>query len=81
MSHPDSAFSQWYSAPDGIEGDPCHHALTRIGVGPTSRRRVWRIAVDQCYRCSRIVRSARDLTWRQYDWIRRWNNRTAEPTP
>lgn len=63
--HPDSAWSPWYSAPVGIEGERCRH-------GPGQRMRV---LVDSCGWCGRIMRSVHDLSWREYDWVRRWNRR------
>lgn len=49
------------------------------GIGPTSRRRGFMILVDQCGWCGRILRSAEELTWRQYDWVRRINARRPPP--
>lgn len=75
MSHPDSAWSPYYVGPVGIgEDEPCLHVSTRMSVGPNSRKRRFWIQSDNCLRCGRILRSARDLSWREYDWVRRWNN-------
>lgn len=80
MSHPDAAFSlDHYVRPEGLPNERCNHNGSRCGVGPTSRRRRFMIAADSCHRCGRILRTAGpDLTWRQYDWVRRWNARTEQ---
>ena len=74
MSHPDIAWTPYYTAPRGVENDwCCHTTWNRMRVGPTSRRRAFMILVDSCGWCGRILRSHQDLTWREYDWVRRVN--------
>jgi len=58
----------------------CLHYTQRMRVGPTSRKRDWSVLVDQCIRCGRTVRCVHDLTWRQYDWVRRWNVAVTKST-
>ena len=62
-------------APAGVDWDPCRHFLRRVRVGPTGGRKRFMLLVDSCAHCSRIMRSAYDLSWREYDWVRRWNLR------
>lgn len=71
--HPDTSWSPYYTAPAGIVGEECRHYPQRKRVGPTSRRRNWMILVDACPRCGFVLRAAQDLSWKQYDWLRRWN--------
>lgn len=74
MSHPDSAFRpDYYCAPEGVPGDLCRHSPRRQRSGPTSRRRSFMILVDSCGWCARILRTHEPISWRQYDWVRRWN--------
>ena len=76
MSHPDSAWSATYIGPIGVSNEPCQHVLVRYNVGPTSRRRSFALRVDTCVRCGRITRNVgKDLSWREYDWVRRLNRR------
>lgn len=63
-----------YVAPDGVEGEPCRHAERRCGIGPTGNK-VPMFSADVCWRCGRILRSVRDISWRQYFWVRRHNDR------
>lgn len=76
-AHPDTAWSPWYASPVGVDGEPCRHYGIRMRVGPTSRKRTFMILVDNCARCGRILRSARDLSWKEYEWVRRSNARSA----
>ncbi len=71
-SHSDAAFSQHYCAPEGVPKEQCRHYPSRQRSGPTGRKR-FLLLVDSCGRCGRILRSHQDLTWSQYDWVRRWN--------
>lgn len=78
MMHPDVAWSLTYEAPAGIAGDPCRHTHgTRCRVGPTSRRRSFMILVDSCGWCGRVLRTAEDVTWQEYAWLRRRNAHPA----
>lgn len=74
MTHPDAAWTIYYLSPDGVEGEPCRHWSNRSRVGSTSRYSRM-ILVDACSRCGRILRCAEDLSWREYDWMRRINRR------
>jgi len=68
-----------YIAPTGLKDETCAHIfLRRERVGPTSRKKSWMVLVDTCYRCGRHGRSAEDLTWPQYVWLRRWNSRVGQ---
>lgn len=76
MPHPDEAFSPWYRLPDGVSDEPCQHAFGDVRVvGPTGNSKMWMIRSENCDRCGRIMRSRQDLSWEQYDWVRRWNRR------
>lgn len=73
--HSDAAWSPYYEAPAGVDGEPCQHVAMRCRIGPTSRKRDWSIIVDECSRCGRVLRTIQDLAWRQYDWLRRLNRK------
>ena len=64
-----------YRLPDGIADDPCQHVASRRRVGPTSRKRSFTLLADQCAWCGRILTAFHPLSWRQYDWVRRYNRR------
>lgn len=74
MSHPDQAWSPYYCSPAGLENDPCKHSSRRLRVAPTGRK-LFSVLVDDCGYCGRILRTQNDLSWREYDWVRRWNRR------
>lgn len=74
--HPDSAWSPWYVAPAGLEHEKCQHGHgrhMRAFVG----KKVGSLLVQSCGYCGRILRTPQPITWRQYDWVRRWNARIA----
>lgn len=78
MTHPDAAWSPYYQSPSGHAAPcACPSKGQRMRVGPTSRRRPFSILVNSCGWCARILRSIHDLSWREYDWVRRWNARIA----
>ena len=62
-----------YHAPQGITGEVCRHSSQRRRLGPSNGK--FMVLADSCGWCGRILRSAQDLTWPQYIWIRRWNQR------
>ena len=73
--HPDAAWSPYYMAPDGLPNEPHKHVPSEhCRVGPTSRRKSFMIGVKSCS-CGRIMRSYEDITWREYFWVRRWNEK------
>lgn len=41
--------------------------------GPTGRQASWMIRTNSCNRCGRLEAVDPDLTWDQYQWLRRWN--------
>lgn len=76
-AHPDAAWHPFdYTAPRGLDEEPCRHAPRRMRVGPTGSRR-YSILADSCGRCGRILRTYTDVSWPEYTWVRRWNARTA----
>jgi hypothetical protein len=77
--HPDIAWTPWYRAPDGVPNEECRHRVIRESVGPTSRRRSFSIVVDSCRDCGRNLRTVQDVSWRQYDWLRRFNRQVSAP--
>jgi hypothetical protein len=52
----------------------CRHSPVRQRVGPTGRQS-FMVLVDQCCHCLRILRTVKDVSWREYFWIRKWNAR------
>lgn len=69
-------WSSTYFSPAGVEGEPCrHHVMMRQRIGPYSRSKTFMILVGSCGWCGRIVRSYEDLSWQQYIWVRRLNQR------
>jgi hypothetical protein len=76
MSHPDTAWSpNRYVGPRGVEGDPCRHYGQRQRVGPYSKAKTFMLLVDSCCWCGHIMRTAEDVSWQEYFWIRRSNAR------
>ena len=76
MTHPDAAWSPFnYIGPAGVEGDPCRHYGTRKRIGPYSRSKTFMLLVDSCVWCGHVLRTAEDVSWEQYIWLRRSNSR------
>lgn len=66
-----------YVSPKGLRGEPCGCWTTGAErVGPTCDR-IDMFSAATCDRCSRIMRSRQDLSWQQYVWARRWNDRAV----
>lgn len=79
--HPDIAWSRNYVAPAGLPGEPCRHfAGRRMKVGPTGSKR-FMILADTCGWCGHVMRSAQDLSWQEYSWVRRLNASTSRAAP
>lgn len=79
MTHPDAAWSPiCYMAPKGVPSEACRHSPQRMRIGPTGNKKRWMICVDKCGYCGHIMRAIGDLTWPQYDWIRRSNKRIVQ---
>ncbi len=59
--------------------DECckRHSLVRQRVGTTSRRHAFMLLVDQCWRCLYIVNVLSPMTWKQENWVRRWNDKRS----
>lgn len=74
---PDAAWTPWYVSPQGYEGEPCQHRYQRGGVGPYPGKEDVGFIADVCPRCGRILRSVRDISWRDYFWARAYNRRAA----
>ena len=75
MNHPDESFSRFYCATDGLQNEKCLHVARRNRTGPTGRKTFY-VLSDSCERCGRILKTAQDINWKTYFWIRRWNERT-----
>jgi hypothetical protein len=76
MGHPDAAWNpNYYEAPIGLgDNEPCRHVIKRVSSTSTGRAR-YSILGDSCSYCGRIMRSAVDISWSDYIWVRRWNQR------